>query len=163
MASIARTGAHPDATSDGDLGLALNSGVPSFWILLLNSNYVFTGTSGRPNPDHETVAAMLSQYNGCVIAPSNYSGNALAYGRARWSTSRDNTGDSARVSFKAGQEPLLTLSATITNVAGWALCCDNAGTGGTKVLEIIGFSNGVITSASSGEQIRLTAGDGTLI
>lgn len=159
--SVGLTGAAPGATSDGDVGLALNVGVPSFWILLLSTAYNFTASSGRPNPDHDTVAAVLAAHPGCVIAPSNYTGGAIARNRTRLIVTADNTSDSARIAFIAGQEPLLTFSANVSNVGGWALCRDNAGTGATPILQIVGLNSPVATILAN-EQLRLTGAEGTV-
>lgn len=160
--SVGFTGARPGASVDDDVGLALFSGVPSFWILLLSTAYNFTQSGGRPNPDHGTVATMLAAHPGCVIAPTNYTGNAIARNRTRYTTSVDNGADSARIGFIPGQEPLLTLTANVSNVGGWALCRDNAGTGTTAILQINGF-NAPIATILSNEQLRITGADGTIV
>lgn len=160
--SVGFTGARPGATVDDDVGLALFSGVPSFWILLLSTAYNFQAVGGRPNPDHGTVAAVLAAHPGCVIAPANYTGGAIARNRTRYQTSVDNGADSARIGFLPGQEPLLTLTANVANVGGWALCRDNAGTGATPILQIVGLNSPIATILAN-EQLRLTGADGTIV
>lgn len=159
--SVSFTGAAPGATTDGDVGLALSGGVPSFFILLLTTAYNFTAAGGRPNPDHDTVAAILAAHPGCVVAPANYTGNAIARNRTRFTTTSDNTADSARIAFIPGQEPLLTLTANASNIGGWALCRDNNGTGPTPVLQIVGLNSPIATILAN-EQLRLTGAEGTI-
>lgn len=144
LASVGFTGAKPGATTDGDVGLTNNgSSIPSFWVVLLNTNFGFTSHSNGPNPDLATVAAITSAYPNSVITPSgNYQDNDVPRNRTRMVTTLDDSTDKATLAFIAGQEPLLTVTNAggITNVAGWALCTGN-GVSTDYVIAIFPFAS----------------------
>lgn len=150
--AIAWTGAKPGATGDAELGLTNNgSAIPSFWIVLLSTTFNFTEQSNGPNPDYATIAALGA---GVITPTGNYTDNDVPRNRTRIATALDDSTDQASVSFIAGQEPFLTVSAAggLTNLAGFAICTGILST--DQVLAIVPFSS-TIASVAVNNRIKI--------
>ncbi len=150
--SVSWTGAKPGASSDGDVGLTNNgSAIPSFWVILLKNTFNFTALSNGPDPDLATIAAL----GAAVITPTgNYTDNDISRNRTRITTVLDDSGNTASVSFIAGQEPFLTVSAAggLTDIAGWAICTGILST--SEVIAIFPFGS-TIASAAVSQRIKI--------
>lgn len=150
--AVAWTDAKPGASSDGDVGLTVNgSAVPSFWVVLLTTTYNFTAQANGPNPDHATIAALGA---GVITPTGNYTDNDVPRNRTRIATALDDSLDQASVSFIAGQEPFLTVSAAggLTNIAGFAICTGILST--DNVLAIVPFAS-TIASVAVNNRIKI--------
>ncbi len=161
LASLGLRGAGLTATVDDDTQLDLNgSSRPTFWIVLLNDDYGFTATNGRPNPDHGTLAEVVAAHPGCVIDPSGqYTGHEIPRELASFAITYDQATNVATITLASGFQPSITVTAPtpgIADVAGFALCTKNSADGTNVVLGIHGFDSPVV-AAGTNDVIRITS------
>lgn len=123
--------------------LANGTAVPAnFFIVLITSAYNFDSA----NPDHDD----WTDIGAAAVAPSNYTGNTVA--RGGFSITVDElTNDRGEVAITT--PPVLTASAALTNIRGFAIATQNSSSAG-KILALLDF--GSTSTISQGQTFTIS-------